>query len=52
MNWKGCRRKRSWSNFKVLSRNLHGGTEESHENPQSGKQVSGPRFEPNMNQEC
>jgi hypothetical protein len=26
MNWKGCNRKRSWSNFKTLS---SGGTEEN-----------------------
>jgi hypothetical protein len=32
MNWKGCGRKRSWPNFKVLSRHLPGGTEENHEN--------------------
>jgi hypothetical protein len=28
MNWKGCGRKRSWPNFKVLSRHLSGRTEE------------------------
>jgi hypothetical protein len=26
MNWKGCGRKRSWPNLKVLYRNFHGGT--------------------------
>jgi hypothetical protein len=36
MNWKGSGRKRSWPNFKVLSRNSPGGIEENHENPQSG----------------
>jgi hypothetical protein len=32
MNWKGFGRKRSWPNFKVLSRHSHGGTEEKNEN--------------------
>jgi hypothetical protein len=27
MNWKGCGRKRSWPNLKVLSRHLRGETE-------------------------
>jgi hypothetical protein len=31
MNWKGCDRKWSLPNFKVLSRNLPGGTEETTE---------------------
>jgi hypothetical protein len=31
MNWKGFGRKFSWSNFKVLFRNLPGGTVENHE---------------------
>jgi hypothetical protein len=30
-------KKRSWPNFKVLSRHLSGGTEESHEMPQSSR---------------
>jgi hypothetical protein len=30
MNWKGCARKRSWSNFKVLSQYLPGRTEGNH----------------------
>jgi hypothetical protein len=38
MNWKGFCRKRSWPNFKVLSRHFPGGTE-GNENPQSGKPV-------------
>jgi hypothetical protein len=32
MNWKGCRRKRSWPTFKALPRNSPGGTDENHEN--------------------
>jgi hypothetical protein len=28
-SWKGCGRKQLWPNFKVLSQNLPGGTEES-----------------------
>jgi hypothetical protein len=36
MNWKGCGRKWSWPNFKVLSWHMFEGTEENHENPQSG----------------
>jgi hypothetical protein len=39
MNWKGSGRKRSWSNFKVLSQNFPGETE-------IRIQVSGPRFDP------
>jgi hypothetical protein len=33
MNWKGCGRKLSWPNFKVLSRYLSIGTEKNLENP-------------------
>jgi hypothetical protein len=29
MNWKGFGRKQSWTNFKVLSQHLPGGTEKS-----------------------
>jgi hypothetical protein len=36
MNWKGFWRKRSWPNSKVLSWYSPGGTEENHEQPQSG----------------
>jgi hypothetical protein len=32
MKWKGCRRKQSRPNFKVLSLNFYGGTEENYEN--------------------
>jgi hypothetical protein len=32
MNWRGCRRKWSWSNFNELSQHFPGGTEENHEN--------------------
>jgi hypothetical protein len=31
MSWKGFVRKRSWPNFKVLSRNFPGGPDENHE---------------------
>lgn len=34
-NCKRCGRKRLWSDFKALSRNLIGGTEERHKNTQS-----------------
>jgi hypothetical protein len=46
MKWKGFERKRLWLNFKVLNRNSPGETEENHEKLQSGKSVSGSRFEP------
>jgi hypothetical protein len=42
----GFGRKLLWPNFKVLSRNSDGGTEENHENPDSGYPVSGPSFGP------
>jgi hypothetical protein len=32
INWKGFGRKWPWPNFKVLSRELPGGTEENHDN--------------------
>jgi hypothetical protein len=35
MNWKRCRMKRSWPDFKVISWHFPGRTEENHENPQS-----------------
>jgi hypothetical protein len=35
-----------YSNSKMLSWNLPGGTSENHEKPQSGQPVSGPIFEP------
>jgi hypothetical protein len=38
-------------NFKELSRNFPGGTEENHKNPQSGYPVSGPRLKPGAFQE-
>jgi hypothetical protein len=40
MNWKGFGKKRPWPDVKVISLELSGGTEENHENPQSGKPVS------------
>jgi hypothetical protein len=36
MSWKGCGRKRSWPNFKALSRHLSTGTEEKTENLSQG----------------
>jgi hypothetical protein len=45
MNWEGCRRKRPFPNFKVLSWHSPGGTEEGHEKHQSGWSVSIPLFE-------
>jgi hypothetical protein len=44
-NWKGCGRKPSSPNFKVLSRYFPGETEKTHEKLQSGWPVSGPRLE-------
>jgi hypothetical protein len=32
MNWKGCGRRQSWPNFKLLSQHLPGGTEDNHKN--------------------
>jgi len=32
MNWKGCGKKRSWSNLKVISQYLPEGTKENNEN--------------------
>jgi hypothetical protein len=46
VNLKECWRKRSWPNFKVLSRHLPGGTEEIHRKLQPGYPVSWPIFEP------
>jgi hypothetical protein len=36
--------------FEVVTQNFHGGTEGNHEKPQSGKQVSLPRFETSNSQ--
>jgi hypothetical protein len=36
-NWKGFGGKRSWPNFKVLSRHSPGGAEENHEKPQDSR---------------
>jgi hypothetical protein len=33
ISWKGCGRKWTWPNFKVLSQHLLGGTEENHKKP-------------------
>jgi hypothetical protein len=46
MNWKGFDRKRSWPNFKGLSRHSPGGTEENHEKLNHGRLSQGLRFEP------
>jgi hypothetical protein len=48
MNWKGFGRKRSWPNFKVISRNSLGGTEENYENLNQGSRSPDPRFEPGI----
>jgi len=39
-------RKRSWLDFKILTRHSPGRAEENHKNPQSAYPVSDPRFEP------
>jgi hypothetical protein len=44
-NWKGFGRKRSWPNFKVLSRQSPGGNEENHENLNQDSRPLGPRIE-------
>jgi hypothetical protein len=36
MNWRGFGRKRSWPEFKVLSRYSLGGTRKNHEKPYAG----------------
>jgi hypothetical protein len=41
MNWNGFSRKRSWPNFKVLSRHLPGGTDETHRNLNQDSRSSG-----------
>jgi hypothetical protein len=46
LNWKGCGRKRSWYNFKMLSQHTLGWTEENHETPHSGQPASEPGYEP------
>jgi hypothetical protein len=46
MNWKRFGRKRLWSNFKVLSQHLPGGTEANHENFNQESLSPVPRFEP------
>jgi hypothetical protein len=45
MNCKGFGRKRSWPNFKVLSRYSPGGTEESHKKLNPDSRSPGPGFE-------
>jgi hypothetical protein len=44
--WIGICKETGFAQFKELSQHSSGGTEETHENPQSGKPVSGQRFEP------
>jgi hypothetical protein len=46
MNLKGLGRKRSWPNFKVLSRHSPGGTEENHKNLNQDSRSPEPRIEP------
>jgi hypothetical protein len=36
MNRKGCRKKQSWPDFKILSKHLLGQTEENHKNLSGG----------------
>lgn len=43
MNWKGFGKKLSWPNFKVISRNLPGGTEKNHKKSQDIR-YPGPKF--------
>jgi hypothetical protein len=45
MNWKGFGRKQLHPNFKILSRYLPGGSDESHEKLQTGYLVSSLTFE-------
>jgi hypothetical protein len=45
MNWKGCGRKRSWTNFKI-SKNLLGETEENNEHLSQDSRFPGRDFEP------
>jgi hypothetical protein len=46
MNWKGFGIKRSWPNFKVLSRLSPGGTEENNENLNQDNRSTGQRIGP------
>jgi hypothetical protein len=52
MNWKGCGRKRSWYNFKLLSQHLPGRAEKNHEtlrqdsrSPVRGLKLRPPEYE-------
>jgi hypothetical protein len=46
MNWKGFGTKRSWPNFKVLSRHSRGETEENQGNLNQDSRSPGPRIDP------
>jgi hypothetical protein len=46
MNWKSFGRKRSWANFKVLSRHSPGGAEGNYENLDQDSRSPVPRSEP------
>jgi hypothetical protein len=46
MNWKGFGTKRSWPNFKVLSRHSRGETEENQENLSQDSRSPGQRIDP------
>jgi hypothetical protein len=53
MNWKGCGRKQSWLNFKVLSRHLPGGTEnygncQDSQSPGQDFNLGPPKYEEGM----
>jgi hypothetical protein len=47
MNWKGCRRKWQWPNFKILSHQFPGGTEKNHEKTRNS-QSSGRYLNPGL----
>jgi hypothetical protein len=46
MNWKGFGKKRSWPNFKLLSRYLSGVTEEKLKNHSQNSRSPGPGLNP------
>jgi hypothetical protein len=48
INCKGCGRKRSWPNFKALSRDSSGGTEETTTNLSQGSRSRGRDLNPGL----
>lgn len=46
MSWKECGGKQSWSNLKVMSQDLPGGTDENHKELQSRQSLSQLTSEP------